>query len=151
MRSVVTVEIDRPKDELTDLLADMSTSVKWMDDLQSFEHLAGAPGAPGSTSRLVFNGNGKPTVFIATQLESTSPDEVCSLLDSSMVSIEATGRLIAITDSKTKYVSEQTFNFKGFFNKLAGFLARPVIKKQQHKHAVGFKQFAEAGARLTNR
>lgn len=64
-------------------------------------------------------------------------------LDSPMMHISTKATFVALSATKTQYTSEQDFHFKSFMGRLMGLLGRSAIRKQQQRHAEGFKRFAE--------
>jgi len=54
--------------------------------------------------------------------------------------------IVKIARDKTKLISQEEFQFKGFFNKLFGFLSRPAIHRVHRRQMEAFKRFAEGTA-----
>ena len=50
---------------------------------------------------------------------------------------------VKVSDTKTKYITEEEFQFKGFM-KLMAFLMPGAFKKQSLKYMTAFKNFAES-------
>lgn len=148
MQLLLSIDIDRPKADVAALLADPSEQVRWMDDLVRYEPLNGEPGQVGSQYQLTFKSGKRTMEFIATQTSVKLPDEMAMILDSPMVHIEGEASFEALSPKKTRYTLKQDFQFKGALNKLAGFVMRRAIERQQQEHVENFKRVAEeAGAR----
>jgi len=144
MKSVVEIEIDVPQARLADLFADPRNNPKWMTDLERYEPVSGEQGMPGSTYRLVPKTGSM--VFLATVVSLSLPDELRLNLEASNVRVSITGKLIALSPTKTKLISEEVFTFKGLFNVMFGLLfARNAIKAAHRHHIEDFKRFAEKG------
>jgi hypothetical protein len=144
MKSVVEIEIDVPQARLADLFADPRNNPKWMTDLERYEPVSGEQGMPGSTYRLVPKTGSM--VFLATVVSLSLPDELRLNLEASNVRVSITGKLIALSPTKTKLISEEVFTFKGLFNAMFGLLfARNAIKAAHRHHIEDFKRFAEKG------
>jgi uncharacterized membrane protein len=140
MKSIVEVEINKPRQEVATLFADPSNNPKWMKDLKRYEPVIGDRGKPGSQYRLIpKKGN---VVFLATVL-SRKPDELRLNLEASNVNVSVTGKLEALSPEKTKLISEEVFTFKGLFNSILGLFAGKSIKSVHRRHIEDFKQFAE--------
>ena len=52
MKYINEIEIDRPIENVVGLFDDPANMDKWMEGLQSFEHISGTPGQPGAKSRM---------------------------------------------------------------------------------------------------
>ena len=83
-------------------------------------------------------------IFVATVLTRKMPDELRPRLDSPAASVTVEGRLHALSDRKTKLISEETFTFRGAFGKILGLLARGAIKRAHRRHMEAFKRFVES-------
>jgi len=142
MKSVVELEINAPQSRAAELYADPENSLKWMTDLEKYEPISGSPGMPGSTYRLVPKKG--DMIFVATVIERDLPAEVRLNLENSKVTVAVKANFAALSAGTTKLTSEETFSFKGFFNQVFAFFARPSIKRAHRKHMEAFKQFAEA-------
>ena len=53
-----------------------------------------------------------------------------------------TNRLVKISESKTKFINEQEFEFKGYM-KVIGFFMPSAFKQQSRIYLQDFKEFAE--------
>jgi hypothetical protein len=140
MKSIFETEIDIPQAKLAEFYANPENNMKWMTDVERCEYLGGIPGRPGSKYRMVpKKGN---MVFVVTIVSNNLPNESSAILESSNVNVAVTGKFIALSPLKTKFVSEQVFTFKGIVSKAFGLLAGGAIKKAHHKHMNSFKQAA---------
>jgi len=142
MKSVIELEINARRDDVAELFADPRRNPEWMDDVERIEAVKGVLGETGSSYRLVpKRGN---LIFVATVVALKLPDELRLSLDSPTVSVAVEGRLLVLSDRKTKLISEEDFTFKGAFGKILGFLARGAIKSAHRRHMETFKQFVES-------
>jgi hypothetical protein len=71
------------------------------------------------------------------------PDEFTGSYEAKGVYNIVKNRFQKITDDKTKYITEQEFQFKGFMKCIA-FLMPGAFKKQSVKYLNSFKNFAES-------
>ncbi len=139
MKSIFETEINIPQAKLAEFYANPENNVKWMDDLERCEYISGKVGMPGSKYRFIPK---KGTmVFTATVLTRDIPNELQLILESPTVDVLVTAKFIALSPEKTKFISEEVFTFKGFFNKAFGFLAKGAIKKAHHKHMEDLKKY----------
>lgn len=141
MKSTVEIEINMPQQRVAELFADPGNNPKWMPDLDRYEPVSGEQGIPGSTYRLVPK-TGK-MVFLATVVARNIPHELSLVLEASNVRVFITGKLIAVSATRTKLISEEIFTFKGLFNSIFGFFAQNAIKAAHRGHIEEFKKFAE--------
>lgn len=131
-----------PQEKLAELYADPNNNKKWMEDSEGYEPISGKQGMPGSKYRLVSkNGDMK---FIVTVTARNLPDEVSLILESSNIQVSVTGKFTAISPEKTKFTSEEVFDFKGIFNKIGAFMVQKQIKDTHHRQMENFKRFAES-------
>lgn len=144
MKSVVELDIDVPQDRLAELFADPSANPRWMDDIERIEPLSGSLGEPGSVYRLVPK-RGK-LVFVATVVMRALPTELKLRLDAPTVSVSVTGKLVKVSDRRTRLISEEIFLFHGPFHRALGFVARGAIHRAHRRHMESFKRFAESEA-----
>ncbi len=142
MKYTLEIEINQPIDQLVELFDNEDNLFKWMNGLQSIEHLEGKPGEKGSTTKMLFKEGKREVEMIETIIENKLPEEFIATYEAKGVYNLAKINFVSITDTKTKYVSEQEFQFKGFI-KLIGLLMPGMFKKQTYKYLKMFKEFAE--------
>ncbi len=104
MKSVVEVEIDIPLQEVVEMFADPRNNPKWMHDLKSYEPISGEQGQPGSTYRLVPKAG--DMIFLATVVERNLPHELRLKLESSTADVAVTGRMVALSPTRTSTSSK---------------------------------------------
>jgi hypothetical protein len=140
MKHVVELDINLAQAPLAELYANPELSSQWMDDIATYEPLQGTPGSPGSTYRLVPKSGS--LVFVATVVSRDLPNQVVLHLDAPSVTVSVVGRLVPMSESRTRLISEETFRFGGLFERILGVLARPTIAKVHRRHMEAFKAFA---------
>jgi carbon monoxide dehydrogenase subunit G len=145
MKYTFDIEIDAPLEKVAKLAGDPTKRTEWMDGIESYEKLEGQPGTEDSKSKMVFKVGNMKMAMVGTVVENKLPESFTESIDASNVTTTVVSRFEATSPSKTKYISEQEFNFKGLFNKLVGFLLQNEFKKQTRRHMEGFKQLAEQG------
>ena len=136
------IEINKPVDKVVELFDNSDNMGKWMEGLQSFEHISGKPGQVGSKSRLKFKMGKREIEMIETITVRNLPDEFSGTYEAKGVFNLVKNKFVALPGNKTKYVSEQEFQFKGFM-KIIGFLMPAMFKKQSMKYLIDFKNFVE--------
>nr|WP_320120024.1 SRPBCC family protein [uncultured Marinifilum sp.] len=142
MKYSVEVEINKPIDEVVALFKDEDKLFKWMNGLQSLEHLEGKPGEKGSTTKMLFKNGKREIEMIETILSNNLPEEFIASYKAKGVYNLAKISFISISDNKTKYHSEQEFQLKGFM-KIFAWIMPVAFKKQTLKYLNMFKEFAE--------
>lgn len=143
MKFTTEIEINKPIDEVIALFDDPDNMDKWMEGLQSFEHISGTPGQPGAKSRLKFKMGRREIEMIETITIRNLPDEFSGTYEADGVYNVVVNRFSKISDTKTHYVTENEFQFKGFMRIIA-FLMPGAFKKQSMKFLKDFKRFAES-------
>jgi len=143
MKSIVTVEIHRPRREVAMLLADPANMTKWMDDLAAFDYVDGEPGAIGVRYRMVGKPGTRQQGFLATVTGMHLPEWYSLQLRSRSVDVRVDATFKALAKDRTKLVSEETFVFHGLFRKLFSLFAHSDIHKHHRAHMQSFKRFAE--------
>ncbi|HXU44758.1 MAG TPA: SRPBCC family protein [Thermoanaerobaculia bacterium] len=142
MKSVVELDVHLQQARLAELFTDPRNNPKWMDDVERIEPISGELGEPGSVYRLVPK-SGK-LVFVATVLTRKLPTEATLSLDAPSVSVSVAAKFLKLSEQSTKLISEETFRFKGAFNRIFGFFARGSIQSAHRRHMESFKRFAES-------
>lgn len=142
MKYTVEIEINKPIDEVVKLFNCEDNLFKWMEGLQSIEHLTGEPGAKGSTSKLIFKQGKREMEMLETVISLNLPEEFIASYEARGVYNLAKTRFLPLGDHKTKYLSEQEFQLKGLI-KVFGWIMPGAFKKQTEKYLQMFKEFAE--------
>lgn len=143
MKYTVDIVINKPIDEVIALFDNPENMSKWMEGLQSFEHLSGTPGEPGAKSKLVFNTGGRRMEMIETVTVRNLPHEFSGTYEVKGVYNIVKNFFEPVNENQTRYSTEQEFQFKGFM-KLLGWLMPGAFKKQSMKYLTDFKRFAES-------
>ncbi|MEZ0004801.1 carbon monoxide dehydrogenase subunit G [Flavobacterium sp. 28YEA47A] len=143
MKYTVEIEIDQPIDKVIELFDNPDTMGQWMEGLQSFEHLSGTPGQPGAKSKLKFKMGNREFEMIETVTVRNLPEEFTGTYEADGVFNSVRNSFIKLSDTKTKYVTENEFQLKGFM-KVMAFLMPGAFKKQSLKFMGDFKKFAES-------
>jgi uncharacterized membrane protein len=113
------IEINKPIDDVIGMFDNPENMGKWMEGLQSFEHISGAPGQPGAKSRLRFKMGTREVEMIETINVRNLPDEFTGTYEAKGVWNKVSSKFVPLSDTKTKYISEQEFKFQGFMKCIA--------------------------------
>jgi uncharacterized membrane protein len=142
MKFSTEVEINKPIDRVIELFDNPDNMKEWMEGLQSFEHISGTPGQLGAKSRLKFKMGKREIEMIETINVRNLPHEFSGTYEAKGVYNVVTNRFLPLPDDKTKYITEQEFQFNGFM-KIIGWLMPGAFKKQSLKYGNDFKNFVE--------
>jgi hypothetical protein len=115
---------------------------KWMEGLQSFEHISGTHGQPGAKSRMKFKMGKREIEMIETITVRNLPAEFSGTYEAKGVFNVVKNRFVPLPGDRTKYITENEFRFTGFM-KLIGWLMPGAFKKQSMKYLNDFKNFVE--------
>lgn len=142
MKYSTEIEINKPIDEVIALFDNPDNLEQWMEGLQSFETISGSPGQPGARSRLKFKMGKREIEMIETITVRNLPAEFTGTYEANGVYNIVTNRFIPLAPDRTKYITEQEFQFRGWM-KVVGLLMPGAFKKQSRKYQADFKRFAE--------
>lgn len=142
MKYSVEIEINQPIAKVIELFDNVDNMKQWMEGLQSFEHISGTAGQVGAKSKLMFKMGSREIEMIETITVRNLPAEFSGTYEAKGVFNIVRNKFQSIGENKTKYISEQEFQFGGFM-KLIGFIMPGTFKKQSMKYLQDFKNFAE--------
>ena len=143
MKFSVAVEIDKPLDDVIRLFDDPDNLYKWMEGLESFEHLDGVPGQVGARSRLQFKMGKREFEMIETITERDLPRSFAGTYNADGVVNVVRNKFEPLGHDRTLYTSENAFHFRGFM-KLVALIMPGAFRKQSMKYLEDFKRFAES-------
>jgi uncharacterized membrane protein len=143
MKYTVEIEINKPVSKVIELFNSVENMYKWMEGLEKFEPISGKPGEVGAKSKLTFKMKRGTLEMVETITVKNLPKEFSGTYDAKGVHNIVKNFFHELPDGKTRYVTDQEFQFKGFM-KLLGFLMPGMFKKQSMKHLTAFKNFVEA-------
>lgn len=146
MRFEVITEIAAPRDEVWRQFDDPERMKVWQPTLQSFEPLSGTPGQPGAVSRLTYQEDGRTIVLTETILERRQPEFFSGTYDSGMAINKVANRLEAVDATRTRWVMDAEFEFRGLLGKIMGFFFKGMIRKRLRADCDRFKAMVEARA-----
>ena len=145
MKSRVELDIEAPQAEVAKLFADPRHNPEWMDDIARIEPVSGELGQPGSVYRMVPKKQGAME-FVATVVRRVLPNQVSLSLNADSISVAITDTFRKVSDTTTRLISEEVFNFRGRLGKLVGFASAPAIRRAHRAHMQSFKRYAERHA-----
>ncbi len=143
MKYSVSITIDKPVDEVIALFDNVDNMKKWMDGLESYKSISGTAGEVGAKSRMEFKMGKREIKMVETITAKNLPEEFTATYEAKGVFNIVKNSFEPLPSNKTKYSTEQEFQFKGFM-KLIGLLMPGAFKKQSMKYLKDFKAFAES-------
>lgn len=145
MKYTCKIEINQPLSKVISLFDNPDNLKKWMEGLQSFEHLSGEPGQPGAKSLLKFQMGKRKMEMTETITVRNLPEEFSGFYEMDGVINNIKNSFTAISDDKTLYTTDNEFIIKKFgIMKLLAFLMPGMFKNQSMKYLGSFKKFAES-------
>ena len=142
MKYTVETEINLPIARVVELFDDPENLKHWQPGLISFEPISGTPGQPGAKSKLKYKMGKRDIEMVETITVRNLPDEFSGTYEAKGVFNIVKNYFRPVSESKTKYINENEFQFKGFM-KLIGFLMPGAFRKESEKYLLQFKEFAE--------
>lgn len=142
MKYQASIDINLPIDEVVAKYDNEENLYKWMEGLQSIEHISGTPGEPGSKSNIVFQMGKKKMEMIETVVRRNPPEDITMTYEAKGVYNIVKTSFVKVSDDVTTCINEQEFQMKGVM-KLFAWLMPGAFKKQSMKILNAFKNFAE--------
>ena len=142
MKYTCEVEINLPRKRVVELFEDPEKAKEWMEGLISMEHVSGDPGQPGSITNLHFKMGKREIEMQETITKNTLPDEFVAHYHAKGVHNIVENFFVDLGGGKTRWVTHDIFNVKGFM-KIIAFFMPGAFKKQSQKYLDAFKAFAE--------
>lgn len=141
----VSVEINKPRDEVIALFDSQENLFYWQTGLVSFEHQTGSPGQVGATSLLVYL-NGKHRIELTETITKVDlPDEFNGTYEWPGGMNTLVNRFIEVDANTTRWESTCSYHFRTISLKLMGMVMPGAFKKQNLAFLRNFKAFCETG------
>ena len=144
MQYTVSIDIDLPRDRVIELFDNPENLYKWQTGLLSFEPIEGEPGQPGAKSKMVFKMGKREIEMVETITKRELPEAFDGTYDAKGVYNVVKNRFTELGPDKTRWDSDQEFQFGGIMRMIA-FIMPGAFKKQSLKYMQDFKAFAEDG------
>jgi len=134
--------INLPREKVVRLFDNPGNLKKWMEGLQNFDHISGREGYPGAKSRMVFHNDGRRLELIETIVSRNLPEELIGTYETKGIFNKVANYFYEDGPQRTRWVSENEFQFSGLMNLMILFM-RSAFPKQTQRHMENFKTFAE--------
>jgi uncharacterized membrane protein len=142
MKFTSQVAIDRPRQRVLELMTDTNNIPQWQQGVRSIELLSGSRDQVGARSRVVFEMRGVRLEMIETVVQYRPPDLFASTFEARGVKNLVENRFYEDEAGRTRWVMDNTFEFKGMMSVLAVFI-HDYMTKQTLASMSRFKMFAE--------
>lgn len=143
MRFTSKVVVARPRQRVLELLMDPQQLPKWQPGIKSVTLLSGEKDQPGARSRVVVETRGIRMELVETVVKRNSPDEFSSTFEARGVKNLVQNRFYEDGPAQTRWVMENTFEFKGLMS-IVGTFIHDAIAKETLESMNRFKSFAES-------
>ena len=120
---------------------------EYMDGMESYTLLSGKLREVGSKAEIIVNfieeGQEKRKIVMVEEIITNNlPEEKKVTYRANGVYNIVNNRLVKVSDTQTKFINEQEFEFKGYM-KVMGFFMPSAFKKQSRVYLQNFKEFVE--------
>lgn len=143
MKYTCEVEIELPRKRVVELFEDPENLPHWQTGFVSIEHASGAPGANGSISYLKYKMGKRDVEMTEIIVSNKLPDEFKVQYDAKGVHNKMENFFLDLGEGRTRWVTHNIFEFKGFM-KLVAFFMPGAFRKATQKTLEDFKGFAES-------
>ena len=139
-----SIIIDRPREEVISLFDKQDNMFKWQPGLKDITPVSGVQGEEGAKMKLNYEMGKRKIEMVETIIKKDLPREFSGTYEAKGVYNVVRNYFEETPDNKTKWVSENEFQFSNFMMKVMGFLMPGAFKKQSFKYMELFKKFAES-------
>ena len=143
MHYTVDIEIDLPRSRVVELFEDPEFAHEWMEGLVAIRPTEGSPGQEGSKAEIEFQMGKRNVKMTETIIHRNLPDTFVTTYELPGVYNQVRSQFIELDDQKTKWISENEFQFRGMM-RVIGWFMKSVFPKQSMKYLEDFKRAAEA-------
>ncbi|MBQ0787106.1 MAG: SRPBCC family protein [Oceanihabitans sp.] len=150
MKYTTEIVIKLPLEAFIKKLFTADNMKHWQEDLTSFEHVSGTPGAIGNKMRLNYTIGKRKIALIETITYTNLPHEICLSYETKGMHNTQKNTFYKTTENHTKWVNENEFLPTSFLYRMMLLLMPGAFKKQSEKYLVDFKKFAENQTSIQN-
>ena len=144
MKVETKVEIGKPPSEVYEFLMDEENLTLWIKNFVKLERLEGEEGEVGSTSRHVYNENGRTVEFIEEITAIKEGRLMQSIIRNKNMEIEIRNELFPVEDHSTQLVVTSDLRPLNLVFRILTFFSRKSIAKRQNEDLDRLKNAIEA-------
>lgn len=130
MKIETTVEISKPPSEVYHFLMDEENLRLWVKNFIKLERIQGEDGQVGSTSRHIYDENGKTTEFIEEILVAEEGKLFQAVLRNKQMEVDIINKFSSIDDNVTRLEVTSRLRPQSFISRLSLFFS----KKRRYHH-----------------
>ncbi|MFT5168400.1 MAG: putative membrane protein [Saprospiraceae bacterium] len=138
-----TVEISKPPSDVYEFLVDEENLSLWIKNFIKLERLEGEEGEVGSTSKHIYNENGKTIEFIEEITAKETGKLFKGVLRNRQVEIKISNELFLLADNSTRLVVVSEFYPQNLIIKIVTFFSKKSIIKRQRDDLQRLKEAIE--------
>jgi carbon monoxide dehydrogenase subunit G len=142
MKFTSEVIIERPREQVIDLIMAPENFAKWQPGVASFKLLSGVQGQPGARAKVQIDMHGVKMEMTETIVERKMPDSYTLRYDGKGVKNVVENRFYDDGPGKTRWVMNSSLEFSPLTAVASGFI-KDIIVKQNAESMKNFKAFAE--------
>lgn len=140
--SETKLTINAPVEKVWQVLMDPANLKHWLTGFVSIEHLSGTPDEPGSTSKIIFQENGRKVEAIET-VTAIKPLQQYSISFENKSFTVLTDIRLAAKGNRTEFTQVEQVVFKSFFMKLLMPFIKGAMEKRRDKDLARLKAYIE--------
>lgn len=144
MKYSAQIIIELPREEVIAKLENPDNFKHWQKGFISYEHISGTAGEVEARSKLKYLMGKREIELIETIEKKKLPDKLFTSYEAKGVYNEQKNYFEEVSQTSTKWISDNEFEFSGFM-KIIALLMPGSFKKQTLKFMKDFKTFAEDG------
>jgi hypothetical protein len=125
------VEIDKPPSEVYDFLMDEENLTLWIKNYVRLEHLKGEPGEVGSTSKHIYDENGRVVEFVEEIIANKKDELFKGVLRNKFVEITICNKIKPIKKNYCQLTVTSELIPKSFFYKIMFWFSKKKLINRQ--------------------
>jgi len=143
MKYTITINIERPRDQVVALFDNPDNLKHWQDGLISYEQLSSTPHQPGAKMKLIYKMGKREIEMVETLVKYNLPEELVGTYEADSVHNYLRNTFEVAPNGTTNYTCYTEFKMKALMMRLMAFLMPGAFKKQTLKFMMQFKGFVE--------
>ena len=136
------IEINTNIDTVMDLFDNPYNMKEYMTETESYKLITGELREVGAKAEITVLMGENKIIMIEEIITNNLPEEKKVTYTADGVYNIVTNRLIKVSDTQTKFINEQEFEFGGYM-KIIGFFMPSAFKQQSRVYLQNFKEFVE--------
>lgn len=143
MKFKLELPINKPRAEVWKIFDDPNNMNKWQPTLINIERVSGAPGQPGSVSKLTFRSGEREFSLTEKVTFRAEPERLDGVYENEYAENVVKNTFLEQGKDTTLWKVEVEFKFKTLFMKVLGPLRKKNFVIRTHRDMERFKELAE--------